>query len=57
MFSQSKAITSPNVTSIFGLLLNQSKTSIVAIDNPSQGVMERPMSTEQSMALKVYILP
>ena len=30
MFSQSKAITSPNVTSIFYLLLNHHNTSIVA---------------------------
>ena len=52
MFSQSKAITSPNVTSIFYLLLNQLNTSIIALGNPSQGVMGRPMSIEQSMALK-----
>ena len=52
MFSQSKAITSPNVTSIFDLLLNQLNTSIIALGNPSQGVMRRPMSIEQSMALK-----
>ena len=49
MFSQSKAITSPNVTFIFDLLLNQLNTSIA---NPSQGVMRRLMSIEQSMALK-----
>ena len=52
IFSQSKAITSPNVTSIFDLLLNQLNTSIIALDNPSQGVMGRPMNIEQSMALK-----
>ena len=52
MFSQSKAITSPNVTSIFDLLLNQLNTSIIALGNPSQGVMGRPMSIEQLMALK-----
>ena len=52
MFSQSKAITLPNVTSIFYLLLNQLNTSIVALGNPSQGVMGRPMSIEKSMALK-----
>ena len=57
MFSQSKAITSPNVTSIFDLLLNQLNTSIVALGNPSQGVMGRQMSIEQSMALKgAYIV-
>ena len=42
----------PNVTSIFDLLLNQLNTSIIALGNPSQGVMGRPMSIEQSMALK-----
>ena len=52
MFSQSKAITSPNVTSFFDLFLNQLNTSIIALGNPSQGVMRRPMSIEQSMALK-----
>ena len=52
MFSQSKAITSPNVTSIFDLLLNQLNTSIITLHNLSQGVMGRPMSIEQSMALK-----
>ena len=52
MFSQSKASTLPNVTSIFDPLLNQLNTSIVALGNPSQGVMRRPMSIEQSMALK-----
>ena len=46
MFSQSKAITSPNVTSIFYLLLNELSTSIVILGNPSQGVMGRPMSIE-----------
>ena len=52
MFSQSKVITSPNVISIFDLLLNQLNTSIIALGNHSQGVMGRPMSIEQSMALK-----
>ena len=52
MFSQSKAITSPNVTSIFDLLLNQLNTSFIAFGNPSRGMMGRPMSIEQSMALK-----
>ena len=52
MFSQSNAITSPNVSSIFDLLLNQLNTSIVALGNPSQGVMGKPMRIEQSMALK-----
>ena len=52
MFSQSKAITSLNVTSIFDLLLNQLNSSIVTLGNPSQGVMGRPMSIEKSMALK-----
>ena len=47
MFSQSKAI-----TSIFDPLFNQLNTSIVALGNPSQGVMRRPMSIDQSMALK-----
>ena len=35
MFSQSKAITSPNITYIFYLLLNQLNTSIVVLGNPS----------------------
>ena len=52
MFSQSKAITSPNVTSIFDLLLNQLNTSIIALGNPSEGVTGKPMSIEQSMAPK-----
>ena len=52
MFSQSKAITSPNVTSIFDLLLNWLNTSIISLGNPYQVVMGRPMSIEQSMALK-----
>ena len=52
MFSQSKAIALPNVTSIFDLFLNQLNTSIISLGNPSQGVMERRMSIEQSMALK-----
>ena len=52
IFSQSKAITSPNVTSIFYLLLNQLNTSIVVLGNPSQGVMGRPVSIEKSRALK-----
>ena len=34
MFSQSKAITSPNVTYMFYILLNQLNTSIVALGNP-----------------------
>ena len=46
MFSQSKAITSPNVASIFYLLLNQLNTSIFALGNPSQGVMGRTMNIE-----------
>ena len=41
MFSQSKAITWSNVTSIFDHLLNQLNTSIIALGNPSQGVMGR----------------
>ena len=52
MFSQSKAITSPNVTSIFDLLLNKLNTSIVALGKPCEVVMGRPMTIEQSMALK-----
>ena len=52
MFSQSKAITSPNVSYIFDILLNQLNTSIFALGNPSKGVMRRPMSIEQSMTLK-----
>ena len=52
IFSQSKATTSPNVTSIFYLLLNQLNISIIALGNPSQGEMGRPMSIEQSMSLK-----
>ena len=57
IFSQSKAITSSNITSIFYLLLNQLNISIIALGNPSQGVMGRPMSIEQSMALKgAYIV-
>ena len=52
MFSQSKAITSPNVTSIFDLLLNQLNTSIIALGYHSQGLMGRRMSIEQSVALK-----
>ena len=57
IFSQSKAITSPNVTSIFDLLLNQLNTSIIVLGNPSQGVMGRPMSIEESLALKgAYIV-
>ena len=52
MFSQSTTITSPNVTFIFNLLLNQVNTLIVALRNPSQGVMGRPLSIEQSMTLK-----
>ena len=52
MSSQSKAITLPNVTSIFDFLLNQLNTSIFALGNPSQGAMGRPISIEQSTALK-----
>ena len=52
MFSQLRAITSPNVTSIFNLLLNQLNTPIISFSNPSQGVMGRTMSIEQSMTLK-----
>ena len=52
MFSKSKAITSPNVTSIRDLLLNQLNKSIVSFGNPSQGVMGRPMSIEKSLAVK-----
>ena len=51
MFSQSKAMTLPNVNSTFDLLLNQLNTSIVALGNLSQGGMGRLMSIEQSMAL------
>ena len=36
MFSKSKAITSPNVITIFELLLNLIITSIAALDNLSQ---------------------
>ena len=39
MFSLSKAILSPNITSIFNLLLSQLNTSIGALGNPSQVVM------------------
>ena len=39
MFSQSIIITSPNVTSIFDLLLNQLNSSTVTLGNPSQGMM------------------
>ena len=46
------SITSLNVTSIFDILLNHLNTSIVALGNPSQGMMGRPMSIEQSMALR-----
>ena len=52
MFSQSKAVTSSKVTYIFDILLNQLNISIFALGNPSQGVMGRPMSIEQSMILK-----
>ena len=47
-----KAITSPNVTSIFDLLINQLNTSIYALGNPSQGAIGRAMSKEQSMTFK-----
>ena len=36
----------------FDLLLNQLNTSIIVLGNPSQGVMGRPMSIEQLIALK-----
>ena len=49
---KSKSITSPNVTSIFDLLFNQLNTLIVVLENPSEDVMGRSMSIEQSMALK-----
>ena len=49
---RSKSITSPNVTSIFELLLNQLNTLIVVLENPTKDVVGRSMSIEQSMALK-----
>ena len=45
-------MTSPNVTSIFVLFLNQLNTLIVVLENPYQDVVGRSMSIEQSMALK-----
>ena len=52
IFCKSKSITSPNVTSIFDLLLNQLNTLIVVLENPCQDVVGRSMIIEQSMALK-----
>ena len=52
IFCKSKSITSPNVTPIFDLLLNQLNTLIVVLENPCQDVERRSMSIEQSMALK-----
>ena len=52
IFCKSKSITSPNVTSIFHLLLNQLNTLIVVLENHSQDVMGRSMNIEQSMELK-----
>ena len=52
IFSKSKAITSPNATSIFDLLLNHFNTSIATLLNPSQGAMETLISIEQSRTLK-----
>ena len=49
---KSKSITSPNDTSIFDLLLNQLNTLIAVLENPSEDVVGRSMSIEQSMALK-----
>ena len=46
MFSKSKAITTPNVTSIFYLLTNKLNTSIVIVGNHSQHLMGRPMRIE-----------
>ena len=52
IFCKSKSKTSPNITSIFDLLLNQSNTLMVVLVNPCQDVVGRSMSIEQSMALK-----
>ena len=52
IFCKSKSTTSPNVTFIFDLLLNQLKILIVVLENPCQDVVKRPMSIEQSMTLK-----
>ena len=49
---KSKSITSPNVTSIFDLLLDQLNIQTVVLENPSEDVMGRSMSIEQSMVLK-----
>ena len=46
MFSKSKAITTPKVTSIFDLLINKLNTSIFTIGNHSQRLMGRPMRIE-----------
>ena len=53
IFFKSKFITSPSVTSIFNLLLNQLNTLIVLLENPSQDVVGRSMNIEQSIAMKV----
>ena len=52
IFCKSKSIASPNVTSIFELLLNQLNTLIAVLENPSEDVVGRSISIEQSMALK-----
>ena len=52
MFSKSKVITSPNITTIFKILINQLSTSIFVLDKPFQVVVATPMSTKQSMVLK-----
>ena len=49
---KSKSITTPSVTSIFDLLLNQLSTLIDVLESPSEGLVGRSMSIEQSMALK-----
>ena len=49
---KSKSITSPNVTSIFDLLLHQLNTLISMLENPSEDLVGRSMSIEQSMMLK-----
>ena len=46
IFFKSKSITSPYVTSIFDLLLNQLNTLIVVLENPCQDVVGKPMSIE-----------
>ena len=52
IFFRSKSLTSPNVTSIFDLLLNQLNTLMAVLVNPCQDIVGRSMSIEQSMALK-----